>query len=113
MQQQWSAVDNFMISSLIPDDDVLNQVLENNKRAGLPEHDVAANQGQFLINCGILDALASIPQSDQRTYLQASSQIAKLLMPHEMGELFKVMALGRNINPDLMGFRQGEQSHKL
>jgi hypothetical protein len=36
MQQQWSAVDNFMISSLIPDDDVLQQVLENNKRAGLP-----------------------------------------------------------------------------
>jgi predicted O-methyltransferase YrrM len=48
MQQQWSAVDNYMISSLIPDDDVLSQVLENNKRAGLPEHDVAANQGQLL-----------------------------------------------------------------
>ena len=41
MQQQCSAVDNYMISSLIPDDDVLSQVLENNKRAGLPEHDVA------------------------------------------------------------------------
>ena len=48
MQQQWSAVDNYMISSLIPEDDVLSQVLENNKRAGLPEHDVAANQGQLL-----------------------------------------------------------------
>ncbi len=48
MQQQWSAVDNFMISSLIPNDDVLSQVLENNKHAGLPEHDVAANQGQLL-----------------------------------------------------------------
>ena len=48
MQQPWSAVDNYMISSLIPDDDVLDQVLENNKRAGLPEHDVAANQGQLL-----------------------------------------------------------------
>ena len=48
MQQQCSAVDNYMISSLIPDDDVLSQVLENNKRAGLPEHDVAANQGQLL-----------------------------------------------------------------
>jgi len=48
MQQQWSAVDNYMISSLIPDDDVLSQVLENNKRAGLPEHDVSANQGQLL-----------------------------------------------------------------
>ncbi|HFK5792440.1 TPA: O-methyltransferase [Enterobacter asburiae] len=48
MQQQWSAVDNYMISSLIPDDDVLSQVLEKNNRAGLPEHDVAANQGQLL-----------------------------------------------------------------
>ena len=48
MQQQWSAVDNYMISSLLPDDEVLSQVLENNKRAGLPEHDVAANQGQLL-----------------------------------------------------------------
>ncbi len=38
MQQQWSAVDNFVISSLIPEDDILSQVLENNKRAGLPEH---------------------------------------------------------------------------
>ena len=48
MQQQWSAVDNYMISSLIPEDEVLEKVLENNKRAGLPEHDVAANQGQLL-----------------------------------------------------------------
>jgi len=48
MQQKWSDVDNYMISALIPEDDVLAQVLENNKQAGLPEHDVAANQGQFL-----------------------------------------------------------------
>ncbi|MCC2000446.1 O-methyltransferase [Enterobacter bugandensis] len=48
MQQQWSAVDNYMISSLIPEDEVLQNVLENNKRAGLPGHDVAANQGQLL-----------------------------------------------------------------
>ena len=48
MQQQWCSVDNYMISSLIPEDEVLQNVLENNKRAGLPEHDVAANQGQLL-----------------------------------------------------------------
>ncbi len=48
MQQQWSAVDNYMISELIPQDEVLEKVLENNQRAGLPEHDVAANQGQLL-----------------------------------------------------------------
>ena len=51
MQQQWSAVDNYMISSLIPEDDILQRVLENNQRAGLPEHDVAANQGQLLALC--------------------------------------------------------------
>ncbi|TXT99760.1 O-methyltransferase [Enterobacter hormaechei] len=48
MQQQWCSVDNYMISSLIPEDEVLQSVLENNKRAGLPGHDVAANQGQLL-----------------------------------------------------------------
>lgn len=48
MQQQWSAVDKYMISSLIPGDEVLTRVLENNLRAGLPQHDVAANQGQLL-----------------------------------------------------------------
>ncbi len=48
MQQQWSAVDNYLIKALIPGDPVLDRVLENNHSAGLPAHDVAANQGQFL-----------------------------------------------------------------
>jgi hypothetical protein len=33
MQQQWSAVDNYLISSLIPNDP-LQQVLENNNAPG-------------------------------------------------------------------------------
>ena len=48
MQKQWSDVDNYLIENLIPSDPVLSQVLENNHRAGLPAHDVAANQGQLL-----------------------------------------------------------------
>lgn len=48
MQQQWSAVDNYLVETLIPNDPLLSQVLENNQRAGLPAIDVAANQGQFL-----------------------------------------------------------------
>ena len=48
MQQQWSAVDNYLVEALIPNDPLLSQVLENNQRAGLPAIDVAANQGQFL-----------------------------------------------------------------
>lgn len=48
MQKQWSNVDNYLIENLIPKDDILEQVLANNQRAGLPAFDVAANQGQLL-----------------------------------------------------------------
>ena len=48
MQQQWSAVDNYLVTALIPTDPLLSQVLANNQHAGLPAIDVAANQGQFL-----------------------------------------------------------------
>ena len=48
MQQQWSAVDNYLVTALIPTDPLLSQVLANNQHAGLTAIDVAANQGQFL-----------------------------------------------------------------
>ncbi|MDM4206624.1 O-methyltransferase [Klebsiella spallanzanii] len=48
MQQKWSAVDNYLVEALIPSDPILERVLANNQRAGLPAIDVAANQGQFL-----------------------------------------------------------------
>ncbi|VUS54782.1 O-methyltransferase [Klebsiella spallanzanii] len=48
MQQKWSAVDNYLVEALIPNDPILERVLDNNQRAGLPAIDVAANQGQFL-----------------------------------------------------------------
>lgn len=70
------------------------------------------NQGQFLINCGILDALAMLPQGTP-DYFRASGAVGKLLMPHEMGELFKVIAIGRELTSPLLGFRQGDQSRRL
>ncbi|BBQ84042.1 MULTISPECIES: O-methyltransferase [Enterobacteriaceae] len=48
MQKRWTDVDNYLIEKLIGEDAILSQVLENNLRAGLPAHDVAANQGQLL-----------------------------------------------------------------
>ncbi|MGY5956966.1 O-methyltransferase [Kosakonia sp. BK9b] len=48
MQQKWSAVDEFLVSQLIPEDDTLSQVLANNQRAGLPNIDVSPAQGQLL-----------------------------------------------------------------
>ncbi|WBM68779.1 O-methyltransferase [Buttiauxella sp. WJP83] len=48
MQQQWSAVDEYLVNSLIPDDPIFTKILANNSAAGLPAIDVAPNQGQFL-----------------------------------------------------------------
>ncbi len=70
------------------------------------------NQGQFLLNCGILDALAALPQGTP-DYLKASNMVGKLLMPHEMGELFKVIAVGRGLDAPLLGFASGDQSRRL
>ncbi len=71
-----------------------------------------ASQGQFLLNCGILDQLSRVPAGTQE-YIRASGAVNKLLMPHEMGELFKVIALGRGIDETLIGFSQGDQSRRL
>ncbi len=70
------------------------------------------NQGQFLLNCGLLDRLAELPQGTP-DYFRASAATGKLVMPHEMGELFKVIAIGRGIDQPLFGFSNGDQSHRL
>lgn len=48
MQTVWSDVDNYLIDALISADPVMDRILQNNQRAGLPPIDVAANQGQLL-----------------------------------------------------------------
>lgn len=71
-----------------------------------------SNQGQFLLNCGILDLLAALPGGTPE-YLREAGAVNKLLMPHEMGELFKVMAIGRGVDESLCGFTTGDQSFRL
>lgn len=70
------------------------------------------SQGQFLLNCGILDLLGELP-NDSADYIRAAGAVNKLLMPHEMGELFKVIAIGRGIDGALCGFASGDQSRRL
>jgi SAM-dependent MidA family methyltransferase len=69
-------------------------------------------QGQFLLNCGILDLLSK-EQPGTPGYIRASGAINKLLLPHEMGELFKVIAIGRGIDRPLLGFASGDQRSRL
>ena len=71
------------------------------------------NQAQFLINCGITDILTQTPARDVARYAPLAAAAQKLLSPAEMGELFKVIALGKGIDAPLMGFSRGDKSHTL
>ncbi len=71
------------------------------------------NQAQFLINCGITGVLARTPAEDARAYLPLAAQAQKLTSPAEMGELYKVIALGRGMPQPLLGFRDGDKRHTL
>ena len=67
------------------------------------------NQANFLINCGITDFLAEVSPEDPARYLPLANQVQFLLSPAEMGELFKVIALGKGINTPLIGFMRGHR----
>ena len=71
------------------------------------------SQAHFLINCGITDLLAKSDPENLRDYLPQSSQLQKLTSPAEMGELFKVIALGKGIDVPLRGFKAGDKSRFL
>ena len=70
-------------------------------------------QASFLINCGIGDLLAARQQAGGEQALRANGAVQVLLAPGEMGELFKVIALGRNIDEPLLGFARGDRRHAL
>ncbi|OEH53857.1 methyltransferase [Oceanobacillus sp. E9] len=44
----WNNVDEYFEEKLLPEDKILNQILENNQAAGLPQIDVAPLQGKLL-----------------------------------------------------------------
>lgn len=68
-------------------------------------------QAQFLVNCGITEMLAEADPTDLRAYVPLAGQAQKLLSPSEMGERFKVIALGKNVSHPLLGFARGDRTH--
>lgn len=72
------------------------------------------SQAHFLFNLGITDVLMSRHSDiNNKEYLQDAANLQQLIAPHEMGELFKVMAMGKNIDVDWQGFVHGDWCHKL
>ena len=71
------------------------------------------SQAFFLINCGISTLMEDISPENLREYLPLSAQLQKLTSPAEMGELFKVIAFGKNMAEPLCGFVQGDMTRTL
>jgi len=71
------------------------------------------SQAHFLINNGVTDLLSQVSPEDVRAYSPLSSQFQKLTSPAEMGELFKVIALGKGMEGPLAGFLRGDMSRRL
>ena len=71
------------------------------------------SQGQFLMNCGILDIMAQVSPHDMAKYAPLAAAAQKLLSPAEMGDLFKVIGFTKNIDEPLIGFVSGDKSHTL
>jgi SAM-dependent MidA family methyltransferase len=63
-------------------------------------------QARFLLNCGLL------PMLEQAT-LQERAMAQKLVMEHEMGELFKVIGFFKGAPWEAIGFAQGDRTHTL
>ena len=64
------------------------------------------SQAHFLLNSGLLGLLENASMQDK-------AMAQKLILEHEMGELFKVIALGRGEVWQPLGFVQGDRTHRL
>jgi len=68
-------------------------------------------QAHFLLSLGIEQRVAKI--QDPGAQMKAVQQIKQLVLPSEMGELFKVIALSRGIEQPLQGFTFQDQRARL
>jgi len=65
-----------------------------------------ANQANFLLNAGLAQHAGRLARADMRA-------VEKLVSEAEMGELFKVLALGRQVDTPLVGFTRSDRRHRL
>ena len=77
---------------------------------GVPRDDFGVlgytTQARFLLNCGLLPML-------ETATLQQRAMAQKLIMEHEMGELFKVIGFFKGAPWEAIGFAEGDRTHTL
>ncbi|NJO15856.1 MAG: SAM-dependent methyltransferase [Thioploca sp.] len=67
------------------------------------------NQANFLLACGLIELLSALDSNNTPAYLQQAQATKTLILPSEMGELFKVIALTRHWDKPLLGFSRDER----
>lgn len=72
-----------------------------------------SNQAGFLLDCGLVDRLADRARGDARAWASESAAIQTLVSEAEMGELFKVIAFGRGIPDESIGFLRSDRRASL
>jgi SAM-dependent MidA family methyltransferase len=72
-----------------------------------------SGQAQFLVNCGITQIMSRTPAENSAKFLPLANQANRLMSVAEMGELFKVIALGRGFPAPLVGFSEGDRRGAL
>jgi len=71
------------------------------------------SQANFLLGNGLTEALEAGGVGGTPGYLAQASAVKRLTLPGEMGELFKVMALTRDLPGPLQGFALRDRSGRL
>lgn len=71
-----------------------------------------SSQANFLLSAGLPQLLTAVSPDEQLRYLSMANAVQKLTSPAEMGELFKVLILGRGVElpPELS---RADRSHRL
>jgi SAM-dependent MidA family methyltransferase len=70
------------------------------------------NQAAFLLDAGIGDLLLRIPPTDKLRYLPQANAVQRLTSPAEMGELFKVLVVGKKVQLPAK-FLRNDRSYRL
>ena len=71
------------------------------------------SQAGFLIDSGIDQLLSELDPADSRTFLAASGELKRLVLPSEMGERFKCIGFSRNLDSEIRGFAANDLRSRL
>jgi SAM-dependent MidA family methyltransferase len=71
-----------------------------------------SSQAAFLLAAGLGDVLMRSSPDDALKFLPQTNAVQRLTSPAEMGELFKVMVIGKGLAL-AAAFARGDRSHRL